>query len=179
MASVARRYARAFAEVVMERRIAPDKAVEELRTMAELWKSSVDLRNVLMNPAVEHSQKLRLLDSIVKLMGAGKELRNFVAVLIDHRRVRQLDEIAVEFKNELNERLGIAEAQVNSVRELTREEKQLLEKQIAALTGKVVRTTYSQDVALLGGAVVRIGSTIYDGSVRGQLRKVREQIAAS
>jgi F-type H+-transporting ATPase subunit delta len=179
MASVARRYARAFAEVVIERRIAPDKVVEELRTMAELWKSSLELRNVLMNPAVEHSQKLRLLDSIVKLMGAGIELRNFVAVLIDHRRVRQLDEIAAEFKNELNERLGIAEAQVNSVRELTREEKQLLEKQIAALTGKVVRTTYSQDGALLGGAVVRIGSTIYDGSVRGQLRKVREQLAAS
>src|SRR5436305_13523140 len=106
-------------------------------------------------------------------------LRNFIAVLIDHHRAGQMDEIAEQFKQELNQRLGIAETQVSSARELTPEEKQSLEKQMTAITGKVVRATYSRDASLLGGVVVRIASTIYDGSVRGQLERIKEQIAAS
>lgn len=177
--AVASRYARAFAEVVMDRRIDPNTAIQELEAMAELMKSSPELRNVLQNPAVPHPQKLKLLDALIARTGGSKILRNFVAVLIDHHRAGQLDEIAEQFKHELNQRLGIAEAQVSSARELAPEEKQQLEKQMAAITGKVVRATYTRDAGLLGGVVVRIGSTIYDGSVRGQLQRIRQQIAAS
>jgi F-type H+-transporting ATPase subunit delta len=112
-------------------------------------------------------------------MGASKELRNFVAVLIDHHRIGHIDEVSRLFKQELNQRLGIAETQVSSARELSKEEKQALEKQMQAITGQTVRATYTRDEKLLGGVVVRIGSTIYDGSVRGQLQKIREQIAGS
>ena len=90
-----------------------------------------------------------------------------------------MDEIARQFKQELNQRLGIAETQVSSARELMPEEKQSLEKQMAAITGKIVHATYSQDAGLLGGAIVRIGSTIYDGSVRGQLQRIKQQIASA
>lgn len=179
MATVASRYARAFAEVVIDLRIEPGQAQQELDAMAALIKSSAELRTVLQNPAVEHNQKLSLLDAIVFRLGISRALRNFVAVLIDHRRIGQIEEITQHFRHELNQRLGIAEAQVSSARELAPEEKQLLEKQMAAITGQVVRATYSRDSSLLGGAVVRIGSTIYDGSVRGQLRKIKEQIVAS
>lgn len=178
MAAIATRYARAFAEVVIDRRIEPPQAREELNAIASLIQSSIDLRTVLQNPAVNHSQKLGLLDAIVFRLGASRALRNFVAVLIDHRRIGQIEEIAQQFKHELNQRLGIAEARVSSARELAPEEKQLLEKQMAAITGKVVHATYSRDTTLLGGAVVRIGSTIYDGSVLEQLRKIKEQIAS-
>ena len=179
MASVAGRYARAFAEVVVDRRIDPAKAVQELNTIAELVNSSPELRNVLENPGVAHKQKLGLLNAIIGTVGGSKILQNFVSVLIEQRRIGQINEIAEQFRRELDERMGIAEAQITSVRELTPPEKQSLEKQVAVLTGKVIRAAYSHDPGLLGGVVVRVGSTIYDGSVRGQLQRIRQQIAAS
>ena len=179
MAAISSRYARAFVDVVVDLRIEPGQALQELDAIAELLHSNPELRTVLQNPSVPHPQKLHLLDSIISLLGASRVLRNFVAVLIDQHRIAQIEEIAEKFRHELNERLGIAEAQVSSARELTQEERQLLEKQMAAVTGKVVQATYSHDPSLLGGATVRIGSTIYDGSVRGQLRKIKEQMAGS
>ena len=179
MAAVSGRYARAFAEVVVNRRIDPAQASRQLNSIAELVASSVELRNVLQNPSVDRRQKLALLDAIAARAGMIKELRNFVAVLIDQRRIGQIAEIAEQFQHELNERLGVAEIKVISVRALRPEERQLLEKQMAAITGKKVQATYSQDPDLLGGAVVRVGSTIYDGSVRGKLEKIRQQLAGS
>jgi len=75
--------------------------------------------------------------------------------------------------------MGIAEARVSSARELTAAEKKSLEQRLAAVTGKTVRATYSEDATLLGGAVVRIGSTIYDGSVRGQLERLKQEIVGA
>ena len=177
MAAVAGRYARAFADVVAEQKIGPDKAMKELSEMTALVQESSELRHVLLNPAVEHSQKLALLDAIVKRMGASKLLRNFVAVLIDHKRILQIGDITEQVKQELERRTGIAEARVSSFRVLNEAEKKSLEKQLTAVTGKKVRASYSEEPALLGGAVVRIGSTIYDGSVRGRLQRIKEEIS--
>ena len=179
MAAVAGRYARAFAEVVEERSLDAAKTVAELREVAGLVQSSHELRNVLQNPAVEHAQKLGLLDAIMKRMNGGKLLRNFVAVLIDQKRIGQIGEIAEEFRKELDQRMGIADARVSSARELSTAEKKSLEQRLAAVTGKTVRASYSEDASLLGGAVVRIGSTIYDGSVRGQLQRMKEEITGN
>lgn len=176
MAAVAGRYARAFVDVVAAHKIAPEKAIAELSEVAELILGSPDLRHVLQNPAVEHAQKLGLLDVIIKRMGASQMLRNFVAVLVDHKRIGQIGEIFALFKQEQDRRMGIAEAQISSFRALTEAERMALEKQLTAVTGKTVRATYSEDPALLGGALVRVGSTIYDGSIRGQLQRIREQI---
>src|SRR5262245_1877040 len=119
MAAVAGRYARAFAEVVADRKMDPEKTVAELMQMAALVNSSHELHNVLVNPAVENKQKISLLDAIIKKMGGSKMLRNFVAVLIDHKRVGQIGEITEQFKHQLDERMGIADAKVSSARELT------------------------------------------------------------
>jgi F-type H+-transporting ATPase subunit delta len=177
MAAIAGRYARAFAEVITAHKMAPEKAAGEVSEIAALVDESPELRNVLENPAVEHAQKLALLDAIVKRMGASHLLRNFVAVLIDNKRIGQVGAIAEEFKRELDRRMGIADAKVSSFRALSETEKKSLEKQLTAVTGKTVRATYSEDPALLGGALVRVGSTIYDGSVRGQLQRMRDQLA--
>jgi len=176
MAAVASRYARAFAEVVIDLKIEPERALQEVHAISDLVTSSAELRTVLQNPSVERVQKLRLLDAIVARLGASRPLRNFVAVLIDHRRIGQIHEIAEKFVHELDQRLGIAEAQVKSARHLNAEEKALLETEIASITGKTVRATYAVDGDLLGGATVQVGSTIYDGSVRGQLRKIKENL---
>jgi|SRR5689334_10766030 len=177
MAAVLGRYARAYAEVVVKHKHHVEKAVAELEQMAALMGSSRELRNLLANPAVSREQKLKLLDAIIARMDAGVLLRNFLAVLIDHRRIGSIGELVEQFKQELDRRMGIADAKVTSVRELTAAEKKTLEKQLAEITGKVVRATYSEDASLLGGVLVRVGSTIYDGSVHGQLQRIRQELA--
>jgi F-type H+-transporting ATPase subunit delta len=179
MAAVLARYARAFADVVVEHKLDPDQTMEELSQMAALIHGSHDLRNVLQNPAVSREQKLALLDAIVQRMGAARLVRNFLAVLIDQHRIGGLGEILQMFKEELDRRMGIAEARVSSARELSATEKKSLEAQLASITGKIIRATYSEDTALLGGVTVRVGSTIYDGSVQGRLQRMREEIASS
>jgi F-type H+-transporting ATPase subunit delta len=176
MAAVLGRYARAFAEVVVERKLDPDKTAAELSEVAALVHDNRELRNVLENPAVAHEQKLALLDALMKRMDGSKLLRNFLAVLIDHRRIGHLGELVAEFKEELDRRMGIAEARVQSARALTSAEKKSLEQQLAEITGKTVRASYSEDAALLGGVTVRVGSTIYDGSVQGRLERMRQEL---
>src|SRR6185369_11209310 len=101
------------------------------------------------------------------------------AVLIDHRRINLLSAVVKEFEQELNARTGFAEAEITSARELGPEEHQAVEAEIGNLMGKKVRAHYLRDASILGGAIVKIGSTIYDGSVKGQLEKIRLQLAGS
>jgi len=179
MAAVLGRYARAYADVVVHHKLNADQTVEELAQVAALVRGNRELRNVLENPAVAKEQKLGLLDAVMRRMSGSKILRNFLAVLIDQRRIGSVGEIVEQFKQELDRRMGIADARVSSARELTGDEKKTLEKQLAAVTGKTVRATYMEDKSLLGGAVVRVGSTIYDGSVLGHLERLRRQMATA
>jgi F-type H+-transporting ATPase subunit delta len=98
-------------------------------------------------------------------------------VLIDRGRIVALQQIARQFESELNERLGFVEAEIASARELGEQEKRALEAQIAQVTGRRVRARYVRDAALLGGAVIQVGSTIYDGSVKGQLQRLKEELS--
>jgi len=178
MAVVLGRYARAYAEVVVKNKLNPEKTVAEFQQMADVVNSSRELRNVLQNPAVSREQKLKLLDSIIQHIGATKMLRNFLAVLLDNRRIGNVGDLLEQFKQELDRRMGIAHAKVTSVRELSSAERKSLEKELAEITGKTVRATYSEDAGLLGGVLVRVGSTVYDGSVLGRLQRMRAEIAA-
>ncbi len=178
MASVASTYARAFADVVMSAHLDANRAVGGLREILRLLDENVDLRRVWENPAVPAEQKRHLLDAIVQREGIDKQVRNLIAVLIDHRRVPFLPRIVEHLEKELDARMGFAEAQISSARELSDAEKGTLESQIAKTTGKKVRAGYALDPSLLGGAIVRVGSTIYDGSVKGQLERIREAISA-
>jgi len=178
MASVASTYARAFADVVFSAHLDAARAVGGLRSIAALFSESVELRRVWENPAVPADQKRNLLDAIVQREGIDKPVRNLVAVLIDHRRLPFLPRIVEQLEKELDARMGFAEAQISSARELGDGEKRALESQIEKVTGKKVRARYGLDGSLLGGAVVRVGSTIYDGSVRGQLEKIKEAISS-
>jgi F-type H+-transporting ATPase subunit delta len=178
MASVASAYARAFADVVLSAKLDVNRAIGELRRIAALLAESSELRRVWENPAIPADQKRRLLDAIVHRDGIEKPVRNLVAVLIDHRRVPFLERIIQQLEKELDSRLGFAEAQVTSARELGDSEKRSLEEQVEKLTGKKVRAQFGQDPSLLGGVVIRVGSTIYDGSVKGQLQKIKEAISS-
>jgi F-type H+-transporting ATPase subunit delta len=178
MGSVASTYARAFADVVLGARLDANRAIGGLRRIAGLAAESEELRRVWENPAVPAEQKRRLLDAIVHREGIEPHVRNLLAVLIDHRRIQFLAPIAEQLEKELDARMGFAEAYITSARELGDAEKRALEVQIEKATGKKVRARFGLDATLLGGAVVRVGSTIYDGSVKGQLEKIREAISS-
>jgi F-type H+-transporting ATPase subunit delta len=178
MASVASTYARAFADVVLGAHLDANRAIAELRAIASLLNESSELRRVWENPAIPADQKRRVLDAIVAQDGILKQVRNLVAVLIDHRRMHFLEPVIRQLEKELDARLGFAEADITSARELGDAEKREFETQIQKLTGMKVRAHYMQDAALLGGAVLRVGSTIYDGSVKGQLERMKEAISS-
>src|SRR5208282_5968328 len=179
MASVASTYSRAFADVVLSDHLDVNRALADLRAIASLLAESSELRRVWENPAIPADQKRRVLDVIAQRDEISKQVRNLVAVLIDHRRVHFLEPIIRQLGKELDARLGFAEAQITSARELGAAEKREFEAQVGKLTGKKVRAQYGQDASLLGGAVVRVGSTVYDGSVRGQLERIREEISGT
>jgi len=178
MASVASTYARAFADVVLDERLDAERAVAELRTVADLLVESAELRRVWENPAIPADQKRGLLDVIARRGGISSPVRNLVAVVIDHRRVRFLSRIIQQVEKDLDARLGLAEAEILTARELGDGEKRALEAQVGKVTGKKVRARYERDASLLGGAIVRVGSTIYDGSVKGQLQRIKEAISS-
>jgi F-type H+-transporting ATPase subunit delta len=178
MASVASTYARAFADVVLSDHLDAGGSTAQLRAIASLLAESSELRRVWDNPAIPAEQKRRVLDVIAERDGISKQVRNLVAVLIDHQRIHFLEPIITQLEKELDARLGFAEAQITSARALSDAEKQEFVAQVGKLTGKKVRARYGQDAALLGGAVVRIGSTIYDGSVKGQLERMKEAISS-
>jgi F-type H+-transporting ATPase subunit delta len=177
MASVASTYSRAFADVVLKAHLNADRSIAELRSIAALLTENVELRRVWENPAVPADQKRRVLDVIVQRDGFSKQVRNLVAVLIDHRRIHFFEAIIRQLEKELNARLGFAEAEIISSRPLNDAEKRGFEAEVEKLTGKKVRARYAQDASLLGGAVLRVGSTIYDGSVKGQLERMKEAIS--
>jgi F-type H+-transporting ATPase subunit delta len=179
MATVVNTYARAFADVVMAHHLDPAKTLDETRQVAALVSESKLLREVWENPSISAEQKRGVLDAIVQRGSMSRPVRNFIAVLIDKGRTRFLAEIVAQFAQELNQRLGFAEAEITSARELGPDERKALESDLSVATGKRVRARYGQDHALLGGAIARVGSTVYDGSVRGQLERLRQLLAVS
>jgi F-type H+-transporting ATPase subunit delta len=178
MASVTSTYARALADVVFDQHLDPGKTLQEAQSLAQLVASSQQLREVWEAPSIPAEQKRSLLDAIVARENLSRPMRNFMAVLMDHRRIKFLEPIVTEFGQELNRRLGFTEVEIISARELGPEERNALEAQLENLTGRKVRARYQQDGAILGGAIVKLGSTIYDGSVKGQLERIREAISA-
>jgi F-type H+-transporting ATPase subunit delta len=176
VASFAGIYARALADVVIDRKLDASRVSGELESLGKVLDESGELRTVWDTPAVSNEQKLRLLDALAKRISLSREVRNFVAVLISNRRIHAFAEIARQAIEHINERLGLAEADIVSTRELGTDEKRKLESQVAKATGKKLRVRYSLDQKLMGGVIVKVGSTVYDGSVRGQLQRVKEQL---
>ncbi len=175
MSAVAERYAAALADVAVERKNS-ETIRRNLAAFVEAFSSIADLRNALESPALNAEVKRKVIAEVAGKMGLDVAVRNFVYLVVDHRRTEILPEIEEAFFSELNERVGIVDAEVTSAHELNDDEKRQLRSVLEQRTGKKVEARFQIDGALLGGAVVRLGSTIYDGSVRDQLKRLREQL---
>ncbi|HUB20065.1 MAG TPA: ATP synthase F1 subunit delta [Acidobacteriaceae bacterium] len=178
MASFASRYARAFADVVFEAKLDAKAVRGQLADFAAAWHESRALREFFLDPSFSVEDRVAFLDKLNAKLKMAQATRNFIAVLIRNDRIAGLDDILGEFRREINQRLGIFEAKVVSARKLDEQERRDLEKQIAGLTGGTVEAQFEEDSALLGGAVVQVGSTVYDGSVRGRLDRLREELTS-
>jgi len=178
--AVAARYANALADVVTagSSPVRPQEAVTDLRAFDAAMASSPQLHNVLMTPAVPIGRKRAVVGRIADQLNLSRVTRNFLFVLIDHRRIAQLSEIIHSFDLLVDERLGFARAEVTSARELTEPQRAGLSAQLERLTGKRIRMRFAVDDSLIGGVVARIGSTVYDGSVRGQLETMGRRLSA-
>jgi F-type H+-transporting ATPase subunit delta len=172
LSAVSTRYARALVEVVTEpgSGIEPQVALEQLRGVAAMIAGSEDLRNALLSPAVSPSRKRAV---VAKLIDVHAKIRNFLYVVIDHRRVHEIPSMVEAFDVLLDEHLGFVRAEVSSAKALNDGQKSALETQLTRMAGKKAKLKYQTDPGLVAGVVARVGSKVYDGSVRGQLERLR------
>ena len=178
MRTLADRYANALADVALGQNAA-EQVRQELSDFLGLLRESPELRVLLNNPAVPRRNKRAVAEALVERLGASRTLRNFLFVVLDRRRAVLLPAIQQAFDAQLDERQGITRAEVTSARELKDAEKKELRGTLERITGRRVEAQYRLDPALIAGAIVRIGSTIYNGSVRAQLERLRTRLASS
>jgi F-type H+-transporting ATPase subunit delta len=179
LSAIASRYARALVEVAAAPGSASDPVaiLAQLRAVGEAIAGSPELRTALLSPAVPPGRKRAIVQRVLKPLGLDAQARNFLYVVIDHRRVADLPAIVDAFEALLDERLGFVRADVLSARDLDAAQQAGLATEISRMTGRKAKLKFSIDPALIAGVVARIGSTVYDGSVRGQLDTLRLKLA--
>lgn len=177
MSAFASRYATAFLDVVTAAKLDTAAIDRQISDFLGTWDGSAELRAFFMNPAIPAAQKVAFLDKLNAQLGMQKQLRNLIAVLIDNGRIGHVGEVMQLYRRQLQERLGIKPVEIVTARELSAEERESLVTQAAKLAEGRVEPTFKLDKSILGGTVVRIGSTVYDGSVRGRLERLKEQLA--
>jgi F-type H+-transporting ATPase subunit delta len=177
-AAFASRYARAFADVVASARLDAAALYRQFQDFLGTWDGSRELRELFINPAVPAVQKVAILDKLNAKMGLQRELRNLLAVLINNDRIREVHEVATAWRAEMQERQGIRQAEIVTARELNERERAELVAGVGKLAGSRIEPTFKLDPAIIGGTVVRVGSTVWDGSVRGRLERLKEALIA-
>ena len=178
MAAFVSRYANAFADVVTAAKLDTAAIDAQLADFLATCDGSPELRTFFENPAIPVIQKVEFLDRLNAKLKMQKELRNLIAVLISNDRIAQVGEVAAAYRRLLQEQLGIRPAEIVTARELDSKERESLVAEIAKLAGSRIDASFTLDKTILGGTVVRIGSTVYDGSVRGRLERLKEALIA-
>ncbi len=177
MAAFVARYARAFADVVTAEKLDAAALDRQLNDFLATWDGSAELRELFVNPAVAAPQKVAVLDKMNAKLKLRKELRNLLAVLINNDRIGEVNEVAAAYRAEMQERQGIRPVEIVTARELSEKDRAGLVAGVGKLAGARIEASFSLDESILGGTVVRIGSTVYDGSVRGRLERLKTVIS--
>lgn len=178
MAAFVSRYANAFADVITAAKLDTVAIDQKLTDFLATWQGSPELREFFENPAIVVNDKVAILDKMNTKLGMQKELRNLIAVLISNNRIAHVSEVAEAYRRLLQDQMGIHPAEIVTARELDAKEREALLTQVAQLAGGKVDASFKLDESILGGTVVRIGSTVYDGSVRGRLDRLKEALIA-
>ena len=170
------RYANALLSVLTDPAQA-ESADRFLGAIRQAMSDSDELRDLLLNPAVPRTHRTAVLRSLAEAKGMRGEMGNFLETLVEHNRTAVLPQIAEVFHERREEAMGVVPAELTTAMPLTDEQQARAKQALERLTGSTVRLSYQVDEALLGGAVTRIGSKVYDGSLRTQLAELRRQMA--
>jgi F-type H+-transporting ATPase subunit delta len=173
--TVARRYATALADVVIKSG-ETESVKNELKTWEQMMAANADLQNAFRNPAIAQANKEKVLEGLLAKAKPSKTTSNFLRVLLRNRRLTELGHINQRFESVLEERSGAAIAEVISARDLSDSQRNELKANLEKLTGKQIKLNFAIDPEIIGGVVTRIGSTVYDGSVKTQLENLREEL---
>ena len=174
--TVARRYASALADVTIARGEAAEVQTE-LIAWEQMMLTNASLLEAFSNPTVAYDQKGKVLEELIKRTRVRPTTANFLRLLLKNQRLAELAQVNAKLAQVLDERAGVVSAQVTSARPVADPARVSLQEKLEKVTGKKVRLTFETDESLLGGLVTRMGSTIYDGSVRDQLRRLSEELA--
>jgi F-type H+-transporting ATPase subunit delta len=177
MAAFVQRYARAFADVVAQEKLDTTALDRQMDDFLGTFEGSAELRALFANPAVAATQKVAILDKLNAKLGLAKQLRNLLAVLIKNDRIGAVREVALAYRVEMQERQGIRQVEIVTARELNEKDRAGLVAGVGKLAGGRVQANFTRDETILGGAIVRIGSTVYDGSLRGRLERLKAVIS--
>jgi F-type H+-transporting ATPase subunit delta len=178
MAAFVAHYASAFQDVVISAKLDAKEIDRQLTDFLATFEGSPELREFFVNPATPAAQKVAFLDTLNAKLKLQKELRNLIAVLINNGRIGQVGEVASAWRALVQQQSGVRPAEIVTARELGAKERDALAAEVGKLAGAQISATYKIDPAILGGTVVRIGSTVYDGSVRGRLERLKEALMA-
>lgn len=173
--TVARRYAAALVDVVLQRGEARE-VQSELVEWEAMLQANANLSEVFANPTIALDKKRAVLNRLIEMAKPRGTTTNFLKVLLQNQRLTELGEINRKLAQVLDERAGMLAATVTTARAVPEEARQKLHDKLAAITGKKVRIDFTTDPDLIGGLVTRIGSTVYDGSVRNQLQQIKEKM---
>jgi F-type H+-transporting ATPase subunit delta len=177
MSIFAARYARAFADVTAQFHLETASVDKQLTDFLASWDDSAMLREVFEDPSVPVTQKIAVVDQMKAQLKLDPQVRNLLAVLVEHDRIGAVHDVVDEYRKELQLRLGVHQAEITTARKLSPEDRATLVEQVGKLAKGQVNASFRQDESILGGVVVRIGSTVYDGSVLGRFQRLREQLS--
>ncbi len=178
MAAFVARYARAFADVVSQEMLDTAAIDRQFSEFLATWDGSAELREFFVSPAIAAAQKIAILDKLNERLGLWKVQRNLLAVLINNDRISEVREVVEAYRAELQQRQGIRQVEIVTARELSEKDRAELVAGAGRLAGSRVEASFKLDESILGGTVVRIGSTIYDGSLRGRLERLKAALVA-
>lgn len=179
--ALASHYARALADAVFrpDSGLSPQDAVEQFRAIEALVSGSQDLQRALLSPAVSKSRKEAVLSKLADELGVHRIIRNFLLVVVSHRRTHELAGMRQQFELAVDERLGWVPAEIASARELKPQQKEQIERALGTRIGKFIRAHYKVEPDLLAGVRARVASREYDATLRGKLESMRQRLAAS
>lgn len=171
-------YAEALADAVFapDSGLSPEDAIRQLGSAVELLNSSHELRLILLSPVVPRAKKTEIVGQLLGNLGLHRLIRNFLMVIVEHRRIGELDRIQASFEEAVDKRQGFVKAEIISAAELTEPQRQELLHALGTKAGRYIRPVYKVDESILGGVIARLGSKEYDGSLTGRLEAMRRRL---
>ncbi|MBV8865597.1 MAG: ATP synthase F1 subunit delta [Acidobacteriaceae bacterium] len=173
-------YAEALANAVLVpgSDLSPEAAIKQLKSAVGLLRDSQDLALALLSPAVNKVRKQAVIGKLADELGLHRLIKNFLLVVVSHRRTRELSAIEESFERIVDERTGWIPADITSAHELSAKQRQEIERVLGTKLGKFIRAHYQVDPTLIGGIRAHVASKEYDATVRGQLESMRSRLVS-